>query len=109
MSDVSLARQMWQLVEPVHAVLYYAPEVFAEAASLGYATDTRWPSYFAWRGAPMGAARDHAISAAFYSFNPAMVRQYIPVAWHVATPEKVLEARVRAIDVAMRALLADAI
>jgi hypothetical protein len=41
MSEAFAARQMWHLIEPVHAVLYYAPEVFSEAASLGYATDTR--------------------------------------------------------------------
>jgi hypothetical protein len=28
-----LARRMWHQLEPIHAVLYYAPEVFAEAAS----------------------------------------------------------------------------
>ncbi|NUS74752.1 MAG: hypothetical protein HOV70_00935, partial [Streptomyces sp.] len=29
-------RQLWHLLEPLHAVLYYAPEVFEEAAALGY-------------------------------------------------------------------------
>jgi hypothetical protein len=43
-------------MEPVHAVFWYAPEVFAEAAALGYEVDSRWPSYFAWRLAPLGAA-----------------------------------------------------
>jgi len=47
---------MWQLTEPIHAILYYAPEVFAAAEALGFATATRWPSYFAWRAAPLGAA-----------------------------------------------------
>jgi hypothetical protein len=100
---------MWHLIEPVHAVLYYAPEVFSEAASLGYATDTRWPSYFAWRGAVLGPAGGHAVSAAFYSFSPAMVRQHVPGAWRVATPGEVLEARVRAVDGALRALLGEEI
>jgi hypothetical protein len=100
-----MARQMWHLIEPVHAVLYYAPEVFAEAGSLGYTVDTRWPSYFAWRGAPLGAAGPQAISSAFYSFSPAVVREHVPRAWLIAEPAKVLEHRVRAVDAAMRALL----
>lgn len=52
--SLSTVRQMWQLLEPVHATLYYAPEAFEEAAALGYATDERWPSYFAYRAAPLG-------------------------------------------------------
>ena len=49
--DYGLARRMWHHLEPVHAVFWYAPQVFAEAASLGYDVQTRWPSYFAWRQA----------------------------------------------------------
>jgi hypothetical protein len=52
--DYGLARRMWHQLEPVHAVFWYAPEVFAEAAGLGYEVATRWPSYFAWRLAPRG-------------------------------------------------------
>ena len=33
--DYGLARRMWHQLEPVHAVFWYAPEVFAEAAALG--------------------------------------------------------------------------
>jgi hypothetical protein len=47
-----LTRRMWHQLEPVHAVFWYAPQVFAEAAALGYDVETRWPSYFAWRLAP---------------------------------------------------------
>ena len=34
-ADYGLARRMWHQLEPVHAVFWYAPEVFAEAAGLG--------------------------------------------------------------------------
>ena len=47
--DLSTVRQMWQLLEPVHAVLYYAPEAPEEAAALGYAVDERWPMQLARR------------------------------------------------------------
>ncbi len=42
--DYGLARRMWHQLEPVHAVFWYAPEVFAEAADLGFEVKTRWPS-----------------------------------------------------------------
>jgi len=98
---------MWHHLEPVHAVFYYAPDVFAEAAALGYAVDTRWPSYFAWRAAPLGAAGPGRVSAAFYSFSPGMVAEHVPAAWAVASPEKVLAARIRAVDRMWRTLLAE--
>ncbi|CAM5731564.1 hypothetical protein STENM223S_07450 [Streptomyces tendae] len=49
-NDNGRVRQMWHLLEPLHAVLYFAPQVFEEAESLGYRTDERWPSYFALAG-----------------------------------------------------------
>lgn len=104
-----LARRIWHQLEPIHAVFYYAPEVFAEAARLGYPVDTRWPSYFAWRPAPLGAARPGLVAAAFYSFSPAMVARHIPAAWQVAPPERVLKARVAAVDTMFRAQLGDRI
>jgi hypothetical protein len=56
MSEFStLARRMWHQIEPVHAALYFAPEPFDEARALGYDVESRWPSYFARRAAPLGA------------------------------------------------------
>ena len=105
--DYGLTRQMWHLLEPVQAVFYYAPDVFAEAAALGYAVDTRWPSYFAWRAAPLGAAGPQLVAAAFYSFSPRTVAEHVPAAWAVASPEKVLTTRMRAVDRMYRTMLAD--
>jgi hypothetical protein len=42
--DPGLARRMWHQLEPIHATFYFALEVFAAAARLGYSVDTRWPS-----------------------------------------------------------------
>ncbi|MFM9371628.1 SCO6745 family protein [Streptomyces sp. Da 82-17] len=97
-------RRLWHLLEPLHAVLYYAPEAFAEAAALGYRTDERWPSYFAWRAAPLGAAGPERVTAAFYSFSPETVGRYVPAVWDVAAPDAVLAARRRAVDRTYRAL-----
>ncbi|MFJ7085507.1 hypothetical protein ACIQU8_20015 [Streptomyces griseus] len=101
-------RQMWHLLEPLHAVLYYAPEAFEEAAALGYDTTERWASYFAWRAAPLGAAADaREVVRTFHSFAPAMVDGYVPGVWATAAPDVVLAARLRAVDRAYRALFGD--
>jgi hypothetical protein len=84
--DYGLARRMWHQLEPIHAVFWYAPEVFEEAGRLGYDVQTRWPSYFAWRLAPLGAAGPRAAASACYSFSPAMVIAHVPAAWAVASP-----------------------
>lgn len=105
--ELGLVRQLWQLLEPIHATLYYAPEVFERAAGLGYATEPRWPSYFAWRAAPLGPAGPELVTSTFYSFAPDMVRANVPAAWRVAAPEKVLDARRHGVDQALRAILGD--
>src|SRR5689334_17924362 len=98
-------RQLWHLIEPVHAVVYYAPEVTAAYRDLGYDVSTRWPSYFALRLAPLGAVGERAATAAAYSFNPQMVARHVPAAWRIASPETILDARTRSVDAALRALL----
>ncbi|WP_200307516.1 SCO6745 family protein [Streptomyces adelaidensis] len=98
---------MWHLLEPLHAVLYYAPEAFEEAAALGYGVAERWPSYFPYRAAPLGAAGAERTASAFYSFSPRMVAEHIEPAWRTATPEAVLAARDRAVDRACRAIFGD--
>ncbi|WCD97401.1 hypothetical protein PGH47_17665 [Streptomyces sp. HUAS 31] len=105
--DSGRVRQLWHLLEPLHAVLYYAPEAFEEAAELGYATEERWPSYFPYRAAPLGAAGAESVASAFYSFSPRMVAEHIEPAWKIASPEAVLRARVRGVDRAYRAIFGD--
>lgn len=100
-------RQMWHLLEPLHALLYYAPEAFDEAAALGYDTSERWPSYFAWRAAPLGAAGPDRVADTFHSFSPAMIARYVPAAWETAAPADVLAARLRAVDRTYRAVLGE--
>ncbi|MEU5824421.1 hypothetical protein [Streptomyces sp. NPDC047803] len=105
--ELGRVRQLWHLLEPVHAVLYYAPEAFEEAAALGYGVDERWPSYFAWRAAPLGDAGAERVAETFYSFSPGMVGAYVPGVWSVASPDAVLAARGRAVDRAYRTLLGE--
>ncbi|MFC8615080.1 hypothetical protein ACFT9M_01495 [Micromonospora purpureochromogenes] len=105
--EPTMVRRLWQLVEPVHALVYYAPELTEETAALGLATDERWPGYFALRSAPLGAAGPELVTATYYSFSPRMVTDYVPAIWSVADPAKVLDARLSGVDRALRALLGD--
>jgi hypothetical protein len=98
-------RQLWHLIEPLHATVYYAPEVTAAYRDLGYDVSTRWPRYFALRLAPLGAIGARAAAATCYSFSPAMVAQQVPAAWRIAAPAVVVEARTRSIDAALRSIL----
>ncbi|MDV5146236.1 hypothetical protein R1T08_19025 [Streptomyces sp. SBC-4] len=100
---------MWHLLEPLHALLYYAPEAFDEAAALGYDTAERWPSYFAWRSAPLGAPGPARVASAFYSFSPEMVARYVPEhdTQDAQAPADVLAARLRAVDRTYRSVLGE--
>ncbi|MEV7560104.1 hypothetical protein [Streptomyces sp. NPDC089795] len=100
-------RQLWQLLEPVHAVVYFTPEAYEEAAALGYATDDRWPMYFAYRAAPLGPAGPGLVTSLFYSLSPRMVDQYLAESWRTAEPARVLEARAVAADRSLRGLLGE--
>ena len=103
------ARRLWHLLEPLHAVLYYAPEVFEEAGALGLSTEDRWPSYFPFRAAPLGPVDARVVTSAFYSFAPSMVTRYVEAGRKTVTPEAVLEARLRGMDRAYRTLFGDRI
>ena len=107
--ELSRVRQLWHLLEPLHALLYYAPQVFEEAAALGYGTEERWPSYFPLRAAPLGPVGSERVASAFYSFNPRMVAEHIDPAWSIASPDAVLKARLRGMDRAYRAIFGDRI
>ncbi|MEV6481111.1 hypothetical protein [Streptomyces sp. NPDC051576] len=105
--ELGRVRQLWHLLEPLHALLYYAPEVFEEAAALGYGTEERWPSYFPLRAAPLGPVGAERVTSAFYSFSPRMVAEHIDPAWSIASPDAVLKARLRGMDRAYRAIFGD--
>jgi hypothetical protein len=96
---------VWQYGEPIHAIIYYAPERRAATDALGLKGG--WMSYFGCRAAPLGAATAPAVTALFYNFHPQMVARAIPDAWSYATPAALLDARLTAVDAAMRRVLGD--
>ena len=97
------ARKMWRSLEPIHGMIYFAPEAPAAYADLGI-TDLR-TGYFASRSAPMGAVPAELVIATFFNFNPALVRRAIPGAWAIASPASILQARLDAVDGALARLL----
>jgi len=102
---VNLARAVWQFGEPVHAVIYYAPERRAATDALGLKGG--WMSYFGCRAAPLGAVEAPIVTALFFNFAPPMVARAIPDAWHYASPAALLDARIDAIERALRRVLGD--
>jgi hypothetical protein len=99
------ARRLWHLFEPVHAVVYFAPEVGAAFKSAGL--KGFWMGYFAGRSAPLGAASPELVTATFFGFHESMVRRSLPDAWSLASPDVVLDARRASTGAALRALLGD--
>jgi hypothetical protein len=99
-----VARSMWTLFEPVHAVTYFAPEARSafEAAGLrGF-----WRRYFAGRAAPLGPVSAAVVTASFYNFAPAMVSRAVPGVWELVWPAGALQARQDGAIAALRRLLA---
>ena len=94
---------MWQLLEPLHTVTYFAPQARAAAEAIGMRG--YWMGYFAMRAAPLGEAGPALVTSTFYGFPPARVARAIPDAWAIADCATVLQARLDGVDAALRAIL----
>jgi helix-turn-helix protein len=102
-----IARRMWHVLEPYHAMIYFAPEAreaYTAAGLKGY-----WMGYFASRSAALGPVSANVVAAVFYNFHPRMVARAIPDARRFSSPEAVLAARYGAADAALRRLLGEAV
>jgi hypothetical protein len=103
-----MARALWERYEPVHDLVYFAPEAHHAADELGMRGF--WMGYFALRAAPLGAASPAVVTSCFYVFHPARVARALPDAWGYSAPAEVLAAREKALDAAMTRLFgADAV
>ena len=101
-----VARKTWRTLEPIHGLIYFAPEAAERYAALGI--DAR-AGYFASRAAAMGPVPAEVVIATFFNFNPDLVRAGIPKAWEAASTDKILQARLDAADAALRRILGEAI
>ncbi|WP_328606793.1 hypothetical protein OG943_44035 [Amycolatopsis sp. NBC_00345] len=102
----SLARRFWVALEPVHAVVYFAPEPAAAAKDVGLRG--WWMGYFAGRAAPLGPVGPAPVTSMFFGFAPGMVARALPDAWKFASPEDVLRTRVEAVEAVLARVLPDA-
>ena len=101
----SVARRMFELVEPIGVIPYAADEPNEAMFALGF-TDY-WDTYFAGRAAPLGRTSAEVVDALFYNFAPGEVARHIPRVWETTTPEAAIAARERGCVKALRRILGD--
>ena len=99
------ARELWQRIETLHAVTYFAPESISAAKSAGLRGF--WMGYFGFRAAPLGKVGAGVVEAAFANFEPDMVRRSIPDAWNFAEPADLISVRSNAAAEVLRRLVPD--
>ena len=80
----SIARRMFELVEPIGVIPYSADEPNEAMFALGFTN--YWDTYFAGRAAPLGLATAEVVDALFYNFAPGEVARHIPKVWRTTTP-----------------------
>jgi len=110
------ARRVWDVLEPIAANVYFAPEVHGELEKLGYGGGSPGPNgihypdgpaYFASRGGCLGQVSGHVIAAAFGVFKRDMVVAVTAHAWSVANVDDVLAARERGAVASLTRLLGE--
>jgi hypothetical protein len=101
--DPTVARRLWTLYEPIHAVTYFAPEVGEAWSAAG--VDGFWRGYFAGRAAPLGEVPAEVVTATFFGFAPTMVARAIPSIWSLIARADALEVRVAGSVAALDAVL----
>jgi hypothetical protein len=101
----SMARRMFELVEPIGLLPYSAEEPNETMFALGFTN--YWDTYFAGRAAPLGLVSAEVVDALFYNFAPGEVARHIPQVWSTTTPEAAIAARQLGCANALRRILGD--
>ena len=101
---VSAARHLRDLVEPIAAGVYFAPETHD-----GYTREglNFFEGYFCSRGACLGRAPWSVICAAFAAFKPEVVEQAVTGGWEKSGPEPLLAARLAGAEAQLERLCGD--
>jgi hypothetical protein len=100
------ARKTWRTVEPLHGMVYFAPEAADSYGALGLEGES---GYFASRSAAMGPVTPGTVVATFFNFRPSLVHRSMDGVWETTTTAAVLEARVDAAASALRRMLGDTV
>ncbi|MFI5493872.1 hypothetical protein [Actinoplanes sp. NPDC051859] len=96
--DPTVAREAWRLAEPLHAMVYFAPEANERFEALGISPRA---GYFASRGGAFGPVGPGPVTASFYNFHPRLVARYLPAVWELTDPAAVIQARLDAASAAL--------
>ena len=87
----SVARRVRDLVEPLAANVYFAPEAAAAYEAVG--VEGFGPGYFASRGGCLGDVPGEVVAAAFGVFKPALVKECVDAAHRRAGAGAMVAAR----------------
>lgn len=101
--DLRLVSRAHRRVEPLHSVVYFAPEHDERLAAVGLRPGRM--AYFAGRAAPMGAVGAGVVTATFGNFAPSLVAHLVPRCWAGTSPEEAVAARFDAARSALTRLL----
>jgi hypothetical protein len=101
----SMARRLFELVEPIGVIPYSAHEPNEAMFALGFTN--YWDTYFAGRAAPLGPVAAEVVDALFYNFAPGEVARHIPKVWRTTTPEAAIAARQTGCVKALRRILGE--
>ncbi|ACU95793.1 SCO6745 family protein [Saccharomonospora viridis] len=101
-----LALRCHNALEPLHAFVYFSPEVEQTFVDAGLEADRM--TYFAGRAAPLGPVGAGVVTATFHNFNPRLVARHIPRAWELVDPSDIVTLRFQAAESGLRRLLGEA-
>lgn len=93
------SRAFWRSIEAIHSGVYFAPDAKQQYEALGL--KGYWMGYVASRSAAVGTPSATTVTALFHGFAPAIIERALPEAWHRASRDDILTAR---LDLARRAL-----
>lgn len=90
------AQSMHGVIEPLHALLYFVPEVQDRFAEAGL--EPRSEGYFASRACALGPTSPHVVAATFFGFNPDMVHHVCGGLWDKVSPADAYRLRNEGIE-----------
>lgn len=97
------ARRLRDLVEPIAAGVYFAPEATERYGELGLGYVE---GYFCSRSACLGRPPGRVVAAAFGAFSPQVAERAVAGGWAKTTPEAMLDARLAGATAQLERLLA---
>jgi hypothetical protein len=98
--SAGFARQLWQRIETINAVVYFDDAPTDAAKAVG--SDGFWMTYFGLRAAPFGAVTPAVVDATFFNFDAQFVRRWVPEVWARCPPSAWLDIRRIAVSRALR-------